>query len=710
MPTLTLTTPDLWLNGPSTVRSVWSPTVSGLPTGAIINSVTLSFYNGHTYASPGYSEVFWGTEPLVAQRLWYYHRGTPNKTITLDLTGRVTGNGTFSLLFYKTKNDAGSNSNVCFQNVSVVIDYTNPRSTFTLSKSSLNAGTALGVTISRIDASYTHKVTFAFGSRSYTATGVATSVSYTIPVAWLDQIPNAVSGTGTVTVETISGSGASMGSVSASFTLTAGAGVVPTVGTAKVELVDGLDGLYIQGHSRCRVTVSGYAAGTGATVASVLITGNGESAWAATMTSGLLRTAGTVTFTVTVKDSRGREASGSVSVTVEAYTDIAITGKTAIRCTSDGTVSRTKGKSAKLGCSYAMTTVGSNAATVRVYWRVYGTEAWTEITGWNSASGYTAVALTDAVALDGRYEFLFRVADRMSMAEQTAVIAPGSVFMVWSKIRNAFGFGAYPTGEKQVAIAEDWRLMLGSTDVGNAIRQRDRVRNLLDNSDFRNPVNQRGAGSYSGAVYSIDRWRSWKSGSAMAIGDGCITLSGDVHHAQYIDSGAFEDGKSYTYAVMRKDGTLYLASAVFPMAAEYSENGMFSMLLTDSDTSYVTITSAGDYVWAALYEGSYTADTLPPYVPKGYAAELAQCKRYYNIIPYDMDDYYVNANTAYPSMYPVSFPEMRIIPTVTLQESWNVGSAGVSVGFITKSSLAFQAAATSSRVAWHGKIKLDADL
>lgn len=486
MPTLVLTTPDLWLNGPGTVRSVWSPTVSGLPSGAIINSVTLSFYNGHTYASPGYSEVFWGTEPLVAQRLWYYHRGTPNKTITLDLTGKVTGNGTFSLLFYKTKNDEGSNSNVCFQNVSVVIDYTNPRSTFTLDKTALDAGTALGVNISRIDASYTHKVTFAFGSRSYTATGVGTSTSYTIPVAWLDQIPNSVSGTGTVTVETISGSGASMGSASASFTLTAGAGVVPTVGTITAELLDGLDGMYIQGHSKCRVSVSGYAAGTGATVASVLITGNGESAWADNLTSGLLRTAGTVTFTVTVKDSRGREASGSISITVEAYTDIAITGRTALRCTSDGTVSRTKGKSAKLGCSYAMTAVGSNAATVRVYWRVYGTEAWTEITGWDNTSGYTAVALTDAVALDERYEFRFAVADKVSVAEQTAVIAPGSVFMVWSKIRNAFGFGSYPEGEKQIAIADDWALMARGRDLSSNDHHRceatGNTKSLWDNS------------------------------------------------------------------------------------------------------------------------------------------------------------------------------------------------------------------------------------
>ena len=45
----------------------------------------------------------------------------------------------------------------------------------------------------------------------------------------------------------------------------------------------------------------------------------------------------------------------------------------------------------------------------------------------------------------------------------------------------------------------------------------------------------------------------------------------------------------------------------------------------DAGCYYVEL-PAGEYVWAALYEGSYTADTLPPYVPKGYAAELAQCR------------------------------------------------------------------------------------
>ena len=166
---------------------------------------------------------------------------------------------------------------------------------------------------------------------------------------------------------------------------------------------------------------------------------------------------------------------------------------------------------------------------------------------------------------------------------------------------------------------------------------------------------------------------------------------------QRFEKGYLDLSKQHTIVAYMADGTISFSGYI-----DTSEETM--------DGVNVTFPSGSKIKCVALYEGSYTADTLPPYVPKGYAAELAQCKRYYNIIPYDMDDYYVNANTAYPSMYPVFFSEMRIVPTVTLQESWNVGSAGVSIDFITKNSLAFQAAATSSRVAWHGKIKLSADL
>ena len=74
-----------------------------------------------------------------------------------------------------------------------------------------------------------------------------------------------------------------------------------------------------------------------------------------------------------------------------------------------------------------------------------------------------------------------------------------------------------------------------------------------------------------------------------------------------------------------------------------------------------------ELAWVALYEGEYTAETLPPYVSKGYAAELAECQRYL---------YVVKPEVAYLPMcsgiikgasriwYNVAFPtKMRITPT-----------------------------------------------
>ena len=241
-------------------------------------------------------------------------------------------------------------------------------------------------------------------------------------------------------------------------------------------------------------------------------------------------------------------------------------------------------------------------------------------------------------------------------------------------------------------------------------------RNLLDNSDFR--IAQAGYGGLHGTQkYACDRWYDTYGFGSFSFNESTgLTVAYGTNHAylvQKINGASLLHGKTVTLAMQLSDGSVYAKSGVF-----VSDGASFRIdIATDKNVTlfsdrveFVVVSGSMTIKWAALYEGSYTTDTLPPYVPKGYAAELAECKRYYNIIPYDMDDYSVNANASYPSMYPVSFPEMRIVPTVTLQESWNVGSAGVSVGSITKSSLAFQAAATSSRVAWHGKIELGADL
>lgn len=168
-------------------------------------------------------------------------------------------------------------------------------------------------------------------------------------------------------------------------------------------------------------------------------------------------------------------------------------------------------------------------------------------------------------------------------------------------------------------------------------------RNLLDNSDFRNLVAQAGIGGNHGSVaYAADRW--------------------------ILDSGTV----SYTAGTgLMLNGTLRQKLENAPAAA-YPYIGMASGTATIRyENGAVTITSSGGVIkWAALYEGEYTAETLPEYQPKGYGVELAECQRYYYkcksgaFIPLIN-----NANTIGSYLYrlTVYLPTvMRVAPTVTV--------------------------------------------
>lgn len=146
-------------------------------------------------------------------------------------------------------------------------------------------------------------------------------------------------------------------------------------------------------------------------------------------------------------------------------------------------------------------------------------------------------------------------------------------------------------------------------------------RNLLDNSDFRNPVNQKGQTSYIGSdqgLYTIDRWKIWGN-STLTVNDGYIEITDRAY--QYFTPNTFKN-TVHTFAAKRLDGTIVITT--FNPNQETTQDIYGNLLGSDAWTTIIGVTG-GQYVWAALYEGSYTADTLPPYVPNGYAAELAAC-------------------------------------------------------------------------------------
>lgn len=181
--------------------------------------------------------------------------------------------------------------------------------------------------------------------------------------------------------------------------------------------------------------------------------------------------------------------------------------------------------------------------------------------------------------------------------------------------------------------------------------------NLLDNSDFAHPVAQAGVNGAHGATgYAVDRWMLTSGATVSQAADGLKIVSDKTSWTagiqQRIEAKRFADVMTFAVRgvfpvacrlfVYIGSGTTNFGTAHFQ--GDAAERTLVLKLtkpdgLTGDEVVNVYISpdtgstgTAAVVRWAALYEGEYTAETLPPYVPKGYAAELAECLRYYRRI------------------------------------------------------------------------------
>ncbi len=201
-----------------------------------------------------------------------------------------------------------------------------------VSASNGTLGTALTISISRYVNTYKHKLEYSFGNSTGTiATNVDTSYSWTPPLSLAAQFPNATSGTCTITCKTFNGS-TLVGTKTVSITLN----IPNTVkcGISSVALSETVSGIaakfggFVQGHSKIRVTVTYDTSNAhGATVSSVSITINGQTLTANNAVTNEISNYGTLSFSVTIKDSRGRTATYNGTYNVYAYATPTVTHK-----------------------------------------------------------------------------------------------------------------------------------------------------------------------------------------------------------------------------------------------------------------------------------------------------------------------------------------------------------------------------------------------
>lgn len=229
-------------------------------------------------------------------------------------------------------------------------------STLSIDKTTVAAGESITATGTKAYSGFTDAIVLKFGSYTQTLTS---GIAFTIPESWCDAIPNATSGTATITLTTKNGSSV-IGSTSKNITITVPSNVVPSVTNIAVSegnnvVTAAFGSRFVQNLSTLATTIT--AAGEyGSTISKYSTSYNSKTYTSATFTTSTITTSGSTTMTANVTDSRGRTAQSTEAITVVPYQSPSIVGVSYIQCNADGTPN--------INGTYLKVTVGGSVSSV----------------------------------------------------------------------------------------------------------------------------------------------------------------------------------------------------------------------------------------------------------------------------------------------------------------------------------------------------------
>ena len=301
-------------------------------------------------------------------------------------------------------------------------------------------GETVTIRLNRASSSFTHRLYYTFGDTKnrLLSSSVATSYSFKPSMNDCAYLPNGTSGTATIRADTYNGS-TKIGSASKNFTLKVPSSVAPTLSGVSVTRVDGDVpedwGVYVKGKSSAKVQINGAAGAYGSTIKAYAISGGGYSGTANPFTTGALNTAGEVTFTGKITDSRGRTASGSASITVEDYAPPVLTSVEAHRCSASGEL-QDDGEYITLTAVFSGSTVGGRNAITGKYRRMPEGGDWTSLSSLTSGQ-----AVVFPASGDSTFSVEVQVSDAFTTISQAVIVNSVKFIMDFKAGGNGIAFG-----------------------------------------------------------------------------------------------------------------------------------------------------------------------------------------------------------------------------------------------------------------------------
>ena len=270
-----------------------------------------------------------------------------------------------------------------------------PRATVpSVDKPSLDCGSVIKFTGTSASSNFSHKLYTTWNNEEKLIATIdkgstAVSYSYTIPTSWEKNMPNTTSAIATFILETLNGD-AVIGRKSINATVQVRSGIVPTIGNPTIEDTNSISkamGLYVQSQSCIKFTIP-TSGNQGSTITSVSTKFNNQTYSGSTFTTQAIQDSGTLTYTITVTDSRGRTATKSGSINVVAYSPPSLTNVSAKRANSSYAVDESSGTYALLHFKVGFTSLSNkNVTSFYIQYRASGASSWNKINSW--ANNYT---------------------------------------------------------------------------------------------------------------------------------------------------------------------------------------------------------------------------------------------------------------------------------------------------------------------------------
>lgn len=418
----------------------WSLNISGRSD----NTCTIDG-SAQTFSSPAISST--GTHLLGTVSRTVNHASDGGKSLTISAVFQIRA--TLSGTYYGT---ITASANITLDSI--------PRAS-SVSAGNMTLGSVGKINISRASSSFTHTLTYSFGNTSGTIATktTATSVSWTPSLSLANQIPNATSGTCTITCTTYNGN-TNIGAKTCTLSLSVPASVKPTISSLSAARIDGevpsAWGIYVQTKSKVKLTINGAAGSYGSTIKSYSITGGGYSGSASTLTTGFLNNSGTITFKATVTDSRGRvSAEASVSITVTAYSPPYFNSSLSQRCLSNGTLDD-DGTYIHALVSFGYSTCGGkNTLKTSVQYKQVSAEQWTDA-GVTFAANTAFTYGKGQISTETSYDVRYTLEDAFSSISVQEIVSTAAVVMDFKSGGKGVAIGKVSESDNTFEVAENW--------------------------------------------------------------------------------------------------------------------------------------------------------------------------------------------------------------------------------------------------------------